>query len=73
VLGGEALSEAGLRCAASLAESTGCTVLVETFPAKMARGGGLPWFKSVPYFPERARVAFGGAHAVVTVGAADPV
>jgi acetolactate synthase-1/2/3 large subunit len=72
LLGGSALREAGLFAAARI-ESQGVRVLVETFPARWERGGDLPAFDRLPYFPEQAAEALGAAPAVVLAGARSPV
>lgn len=73
LLGGSALSEAGLRAAARVASATGAAVWVETFPSRQERGRHLPAFPTLPYFPEQARAALGSARALVLAGARDPV
>jgi acetolactate synthase-1/2/3 large subunit len=73
VLGGRALRAAGLRDAARIEAATGCRVYTETFPACIERGRGIPWFRSVPYFPEHSRAALGDARTVITAGAPEPV
>lgn len=72
-LGGSALSEAGLWLAAQIAAATSCTVFSASHPARAERGGGLPWFASIPYFPEQAASALEGITALVGVGASRPV
>jgi len=72
-LGGAALGEAGLRAAGLVAASTGCALMVETFPARMERGGGLPALARLPYFPEQASQALAAYRTVVLVGAVEPV
>lgn len=73
LLGGAALSAAGQTAAARIGEATGAAVLVETFPARWERGGDLPAFARLPYFPEQARAALASAEVVVLAGARDPV
>jgi acetolactate synthase-1/2/3 large subunit len=73
LLGGSALSEAGQRAAARIAEATRSAVWVETFPARQERGRHLPAFPTLPYFPEQAREALASASALVLAGARDPV
>ncbi len=52
LIGGTALGEEGQQLAAAIASHTGAKVLVETYPARMERGGSLPAFARLPYFPE---------------------
>lgn len=73
LLGGSALSEAGLKAAARIAAATGAAVWVETFPSRQERGRPLPAFPTLPYFPEQAREALAGASGLVLAGARDPV
>ena len=72
-LGGAALGERGLSAAARIQAATRRPVFAETFAAKVERGGALPWFQSLPYFPERAVEALAGADVFVTAGAPPPV
>lgn len=73
LLGGSALSEAGLRAAARVASATGAAVWVETFPSRQERGRHLPAFPTLPYFPEQGRAALESARTLVLAGARDPV
>ncbi|MDJ0868773.1 MAG: acetolactate synthase large subunit, partial [Myxococcota bacterium] len=73
LLGGAALGERGLRAAARIAAATGCRVMHETFFARLERGGGLPAFERMPYFPERASEALCGVATLVLAGAREPV
>jgi acetolactate synthase I/II/III large subunit len=73
LLGGAVLDEVGLRAAAAVAGATGARTLVETFPARTARGGGLPEPDRLGYFAERALAQLDGAAHLVLVGARAPV
>jgi acetolactate synthase I/II/III large subunit len=73
LLGGPALSEAALRAAARVAMATGSRLVVETFPARLERGRGLPDLQRLPYRPQQARATFEGTERVVLVGAREPV
>jgi len=72
-LGGDAVSEAGLRAAAQVAAGTGSRLLAETFPARMQRGAGLPDVLKLPYPPDGARSSLDGVEHLVLVGAKEPV
>jgi acetolactate synthase-1/2/3 large subunit len=48
-------------------------VLHETFTARLERGGGLPSFERLPYFPEQAMEALATVRQLVLVGSRDPV
>jgi acetolactate synthase-1/2/3 large subunit len=72
-LGGDAVSEPGLRAAAQVAAGTGARLLAETFPARMARGAGVPDVLKLPYPPDGARKQLDGVEHLVLVGAKEPV
>jgi acetolactate synthase-1/2/3 large subunit len=72
-LGGDAVGEEGLRAAAQLAEGTGARLLSEPFPARMARGAGLPDVPRLPYPPEMAMAALAGTRHLILAGATAPV
>ncbi len=73
LLGADALGERGLRAAGRIAAASGCTLLAETFPRRMERGGGLPAPSRLPYFPEDATAVLARAGALVLAGAPEPV
>jgi acetolactate synthase I/II/III large subunit len=73
LLGGPALTAAGLRAAGRIAAATGARLMTETFPARTEWGGGLPAPQRLPYFPEQARAALDGIGELVVVGARAPV
>jgi acetolactate synthase-1/2/3 large subunit len=73
LLGGDALSEEGLRAAARVTAATGAGVWTETFPSRLERGRGLPGFPALPYFPEQARETLASLSSLVLAGARDPV
>jgi acetolactate synthase-1/2/3 large subunit len=73
LLGGDALSEKGLRAAARVTAATGADAWTETFPSRHERGCGVPAFPALPYFPNHAREALGSVSSLVLAGARDPV
>jgi acetolactate synthase-1/2/3 large subunit len=73
LLGSSACSERGLRAAQRVATITGCAVLVETFTARIERGGGIPSFDRFPYFPEQGMAALKDVSRLVLAGALSPV
>lgn len=73
LLGGAALTEAGLRAAGRIAAASGCRLASEKFPARAERGGDLPVVEKLPYFPEPALDALTGVGVVVLAGAQSPV
>jgi acetolactate synthase-1/2/3 large subunit len=72
-LGGDALSEQGLRAVARACAATRCHVWHETFPARLERGGSFPAIARLPYFPEQAAAALASVRSVVLAGARGPV
>jgi acetolactate synthase-1/2/3 large subunit len=72
-LGGEALGERGLRAAERISAASGCRVLTETFFTRQERGGDLPAFARLPYFPEQAREALSPCRHLVVAGTREPV
>jgi acetolactate synthase-1/2/3 large subunit len=73
LLGGDALSETGLRAAARVKAATRAGAWTETFPSRYERGCNVPAFPVLPYFPEQAREALGSLSSLVLAGARDPV
>jgi acetolactate synthase-1/2/3 large subunit len=73
LLGGRALRERGQWAAARVAARVGSRVLAEVFPARMARGAGLPRIERLPYFPDRVAASLAGLGKLVLAGAPEPV
>src|SRR5262245_53533556 len=73
LIGGDALSEEGLRAAARVRAATGAGVWTETFPSRHERGRTMPHFPGLPYFSEPAREALANVRSLVLAGARDPV
>ena len=73
LLGGSATTAAGLRAAARISAATGAKVLVETFPSRLARGGGVPNIPRLGYFAEQAEEQLVGTRHLFLVGARSPV
>lgn len=73
LLGGSALTVAGLRAGARVAAATGCPLWVETFPARQECGRHVPQLTPLPYFPEQAREVLADLAGLVLVGAREPV
>src|SRR5262249_34666202 len=53
LLGGPATHADGLRAAARIGAATGARLLVETFPARLARGQGVPAIERLGYLAEQ--------------------
>lgn len=73
LIGGNALTERGLKAAARVAAATNCGVWIETFPSRIERGRHVPGFPLLPYFPEQALEALRDISALVLAGAREPV
>lgn len=72
-LGGDAMTEEGQLAAAQVTAGTGARLMSETFPARAARGAGLPDLTRLPYPPELAMAALAGTRHLVLAGAGSPV
>lgn len=73
LLGGEALSEAGMRLAGRIASACGADLICDTFFARMERGGDLPRATRLPYFPDQALELTKRYQHVVIAGTRRPV
>jgi acetolactate synthase-1/2/3 large subunit len=73
LLGGPATTAAGLRAAARICAATGAKALVETFPARLARGQGVPDIPRLGYFAEQAQEQLRGTTHLMLVEARSPV
>ena len=73
LLGHGATRERGLVAASRIAEATGVKLLVETFPARLERGAGLPNIERLGYLAEQAQWQLSGMQNLVLVGAMAPV
>jgi acetolactate synthase-1/2/3 large subunit len=73
LLGGQALTERGLRAASRVAAATGVRLLAETFPARMEGGAGVPTVPRLAYLAELADEQLAGVRSLVLAGARSPV
>lgn len=73
LLGGEGLSETGMRLAGRIAAATGADLLCDTFFARMERGGDLPAATRLPYFPDQALALTRRYESIVLAGTRRPV
>jgi acetolactate synthase-1/2/3 large subunit len=73
LLGGSATDAPGMRAAARISAATGARALVETFPARLARGRGVPNIPRLGYFAEMAQEQLRGARHLILAGAPSPV
>jgi acetolactate synthase-1/2/3 large subunit len=72
-LGGNALSERGLRAASRIGAATGARLLAETLPARMERGAGLPSVDRLAYLAEQAEDQLAGVEDLILAGTRSPV
>ena len=73
LLGGHALSEAGIMLAGRIAAISGADLICDTFFARMERGGDLPSPTRLPYFPDQALELTRRYRHVIVVGTRRPV
>ena len=73
LLGGHATTAADLRAAARISAATGAKAFVETFPARLARGRGVPDIPRLGYFAEQAQEQLSGTTHLMLAGARSPV
>ncbi|MGX9792325.1 acetolactate synthase large subunit [Mycobacterium sp. MMS18-G62] len=73
LLGGAAITAAGLRAAARITAATGAKALVETFPARLPRGRGVPNIPRLGYFAEMAQEQLRDTRHLILAGARSPV
>lgn len=72
-LGGTALRGPALLAARAVCDATGASLLCETLPGNIERGGGLPDPERLPYFAELAIARLQGVRHLVLVDAPAPV
>jgi acetolactate synthase I/II/III large subunit len=73
LVGGAGCLEPGLRAVSSIAAATGARALLETFPARLERGAGLPAIERLGYFAEQASAQLDGVEHLILAGARAPV
>jgi acetolactate synthase I/II/III large subunit len=73
LIGSSVCRERGLRAVSRIAAATGARVLIETFPARVERGAGVPTFDRLAYLAEAAVAQLAGAKHLVLAGARSPV
>jgi acetolactate synthase-1/2/3 large subunit len=71
--GGPACREAGLRAISRIATATGAKPFVETFPARLERGAGLPAIERLGYLAEQVTYQLDGIKHVIVAGTRAPV
>ncbi|HET6501233.1 MAG TPA: acetolactate synthase large subunit [Amycolatopsis sp.] len=73
LIGGPACREAGLRAVSRIVEATGAKPFVETFPARLERGAGLPTVERLAYLAEQVTYQLDGIKHVIVAGTKAPV
>ncbi|WP_037361181.1 acetolactate synthase large subunit [Amycolatopsis orientalis] len=73
LIGGSACHEAGLRATSRIAAATGVKAFVETFPARLERGAGLPNIERLGYLAEQAKYQLDGIKHLIVAGTKAPV
>ncbi|WP_248963325.1 acetolactate synthase large subunit [Sphaerisporangium perillae] len=73
LVGGPACREPGLRAISRIATATGAKPFVETFPARLERGAGLPAIERLGYFAEQVTEQLQGVRHVILAGTKAPV
>ncbi|MCB0927720.1 MAG: acetolactate synthase large subunit [Mycobacterium sp.] len=73
LLGGPAAGVAGLSAADRIAAGTGARTLVETFPARLTRGAGVPAADRLGYLAEQAAFQLDGIKHLILAGTRSPV
>jgi acetolactate synthase-1/2/3 large subunit len=73
MIGGDATCAPGVVAAATVAAATGAKVICETFPRRLARGGGLPAIGRLAYLGEVASAQLAGTRHLILAGARSPV
>jgi acetolactate synthase-1/2/3 large subunit len=73
LLGGGALTAGAMRAASRIAATTGADLLVETFPARVERGAGIPVIQRLAYLAEMAAGQLDGLRHLILVDTKSPV
>lgn len=73
ILLGGVVRRAELEAAWRIAQDTGAKVWIDTFPAVLEQGRGVPRFDAIPYFPEQAIDALAGVRTLICAGTKSPV
>jgi acetolactate synthase-1/2/3 large subunit len=73
LLGGGALAADGMHAASRIAAATGAELLVETFPARLERGAGIPVIQRLAYLAEMAAGQLDGLRHLILVDTKSPV
>ena len=73
LIGGAATREPALRAASRIGVGSGAKLLVETFPARLERGAGLPAIDRMGYLAEQVEYQLAGVKHLILAGTRAPV
>jgi acetolactate synthase-1/2/3 large subunit len=73
LIGGPATGIRGIEAADRIAAATAARLIVETFPARLARGAGVPEVERLGYLAEQAATQLDGAKHLIVAGTRAPV
>ncbi|HEU4360458.1 MAG TPA: acetolactate synthase large subunit [Mycobacterium sp.] len=73
LIGGPATGIGGLEAADRIAAATGARAMVETFPARLTRGAGVPALDRLGYLAEQAAFQLDGIKHLIVAGTRAPV
>ena len=73
LIGGVATREAALLAAGRIGAGSGAKLLVETFPARLERGAGLPAIERMGYLAEQVEYQLAGIEHLILAGTRAPV
>jgi acetolactate synthase-1/2/3 large subunit len=73
LIGGPACDPDGLRATSRIAAGTGAKAFVETFPARLERGAGLPAIERLGYLAEQVQYQLTGIKHLIVAGTQAPV
>lgn len=73
LIGGPATGLRGLSAADRIAAATGARAMVETFPARLTRGAGVPALERLGYLAEQAAFQLDGIKHLIVAGTRAPV
>ncbi len=73
LIGGPATTTRGLAAADRIAAATGARAMVETFPARLTRGAGVPALERIGYLAEQAAYQLDGVEHLIVAGTRAPV
>ncbi|MFD8497889.1 acetolactate synthase large subunit [Amycolatopsis sp. NPDC059657] len=73
LIGGKGCHEAGLLAVSRISAATGAKAFIETFPARLERGAGLPSIDRLGYLAEQAMYQLDGVKHLIVAGTKPPI